>query len=65
MSERFLSVTEFAHRIGVKPATMSRYKLPEPDAWIGKVRGWRVETIDTWNANRPGPGWHGKREVKQ
>lgn len=53
---KYLSVTEVAERIGVKRGTLGRYKLPEPDAWIGDVRGWNVETIDAWNAARPGPG---------
>ncbi|EYT61537.1 hypothetical protein [Microbacterium sp. UCD-TDU] len=53
---RYLSRAEFAERIGVKPATMGRYKLPEPDAMIGDIRGWTVETVDAWNAARPGRG---------
>lgn len=64
---RYLSLAQFADRIGVKPATMSRYKLPEPDATIGPldadgalprgtIRGWLPETIDQWNAQRPGRG---------
>lgn len=51
--QRFLSRAEVAERIGVKPDTLGRYRLPEPDAVIGTVRGWTVETIDKWNANRP------------
>ncbi|MFC7447896.1 hypothetical protein [Rhodococcus daqingensis] len=46
---------------------MSRYKLPPPDAIIGPInedgslprgttRGWLAETIDEWNAERPGRG---------
>lgn len=53
---RYLSRAEFAARIGVAPDTLSRYKLPAPDAVIGTIRGWRVETIDTWHAARPGSG---------
>lgn len=52
----YLSRTELAERIGVKPDTLSRYKLPEPDAMIGSTRGWTVETVDAWNAARPGKG---------
>ena len=52
----YLSRAEFAERIGVKPDTMSRYKLPEPDVTIGNTRGWSVETVDAWNAERPGKG---------
>lgn len=54
--QKFLSRTEVAERIGVKPDTLGRYKLPEPDATIGKTRGWLPETIDAWNAARPRKG---------
>lgn len=53
---RYLSPSELAARIGVKTATLCRYKLPEPDAMIGRTRGWLPETIDAWNAARPGRG---------
>jgi hypothetical protein len=52
----YLSRTEVAQRIGVTPGALSRYKLPEPDAVIGTVRGWRPDTIDAWQAARPGRG---------
>ena len=41
-------------RLGVKNA--AAYRLPEPDAMIGTTRGWLPETIDRWNAQRPGRG---------
>jgi hypothetical protein len=64
---RYLSQAQFAERIGVAPSSMGRYKLPPADATIGPVdddgslprgtvRGWTVETIDKWNAERPGRG---------
>lgn len=53
---RYLSRTQVANRIGVRAATLSRYKLPEPDATIGAARGWLPETIDQWQAQRPGRG---------
>ncbi|WP_099024337.1 helix-turn-helix domain-containing protein [Mycolicibacterium palauense] len=64
---RYLSQAQFAERIGVAPNSMGRYKLPPPDATIGPVnddgtiprgtvRGWLAETIDEWNAHRPGRG---------
>jgi hypothetical protein len=52
----YLSRTQVAQRIGVTPGALSRYKLPEPDAWIGDVRGWLPETIDRWHEQRPGRG---------
>lgn len=53
---RYLSRTEVAERIGVQPTSLGRYKLPEPDAMIGDVRGWLPDTVDEWNAQRPGRG---------
>ena len=53
---RYLSRTEVAKRIGVTPGALSRYRLPEPDAWIGDVRGWLPKTIDAWHKARPGRG---------
>jgi hypothetical protein len=53
---RYLSRAEFADRIGVTGGALSRYKLPQPDALIGTVRGWRPETVDAWQAARPGQG---------
>lgn len=64
MTARYLSVKELAERIGVKPATASTYKLPEPDALIGDVRGWLPETVDAWNAARPGKGAGAGRKPK-
>lgn len=64
MSKRYLSRSEFAARIGVQPGTLSRYKLPDPDVIVGSgarpTFGWLPETIDTWNAQRPGRGNWGK-----
>jgi hypothetical protein len=64
---RYLNVAQYAERIGVAPSTMSRYKLAPADVIIGPVnddgtlprgtiRGWAEETVDTWNADRPGRG---------
>lgn len=64
MSERYLSFTEFAERIGVRTGALGNYKLPEPDAYIGRTRGWKAETIDAWNAARPGRGAGGGRPRK-
>lgn len=56
MTVHYLSRAEFAERIGVRPATLGRYALPDPDATIGNVRGWSPETVDRWQAGRPGKG---------
>lgn len=63
----YLSLAQVAERVGVLPGSMSRYKLPPPDAIVGPVnddgtlprgttRGWLATTIDRWNATRPGRG---------
>ncbi|QXQ15126.1 hypothetical protein [Skermania piniformis] len=64
---RYLNRTQFAERLGVVPGALSRYKLPEPDVIVGPideaggvsrggVRGWTVETVEHYIANRPGRG---------
>lgn len=65
MAERYLSVKEVGERIGVRNAGAKGYALPEPDAWIGSTRGWLPETIDRWNAARPGRGVGGGRPRKR
>ncbi|MBM4489663.1 hypothetical protein GS471_16825 [Rhodococcus hoagii] len=63
----YLSKRQFAQRIGASDPTLSGYKLPAPDVTIGPVNedgtlprgsvgGWTEQTIDEWNANRPGRG---------
>ncbi|MDF3309734.1 hypothetical protein P3H15_32470 [Rhodococcus sp. T2V] len=65
--KQYLSRAQVADRIGVQEGALSRYKMPPPDAVIGPLnddgsvprgtfRGWLAETIDEWNANRPGRG---------
>lgn len=56
VTRRYLSTSEFAARIGVHRHTLTKYKLPPPDALIGTVRGWLPETVDAWQARRPGRG---------
>lgn len=64
MTTHYLSLNAFAKRIGVTMHTIRSYakegRLPAPDAVIGEPpsakQGWLPETIDTWQANRPGRG---------
>ena len=52
MTIEYLSVTDVSKRLGISTAAVSAYKLPQPDALIGRTRGWLPETIDQWNASR-------------
>lgn len=72
MTTRYLSLNGVAERIGISPTTAKTYsddgRLPPPDAIIGKepriTRGWLPETIDTWNAARPGRGGRPRKEAR-
>lgn len=59
---RYLSSTEVARYLGLAGVkSLSKMKLPPPDAVIGDIRGWLPSTIQEWNASRPGPGRWGTR----
>lgn len=64
MTIKYMSVSDVANKLGISKAAVSTYKLPEPDAYVGKARGWLPGTIDQWNANRPGRGVGGGRPRK-
>jgi hypothetical protein len=58
----YLSRVEVAARIGLKSVrSLSGMTLPPYDVRVGVHRGWKPETIDTWQANRPGSGRWGAR----
>lgn len=61
---RYLTRSELAARIGVKPDTLNKYKLPPEDAVFGDRKGWLPETVDVWNRSRPGPGRWGVRDTE-
>ncbi|GAA6124211.1 hypothetical protein BPY_23190 [Bifidobacterium psychraerophilum] len=65
MTREYLSLTQVARQLGITLGALSNYKLPEPDARIGRTRGWLPETIDAWNRSRPGRGVGGGRPRKQ
>lgn len=56
MAIKYLSIAQFAERVGVTRGTIISYNLPVPDSYIGKTRGWLPSTIDEWQARRPGRG---------
>lgn len=58
---RYLALPEVAEHLGLASGTLQRYRvegrLPPPDAQIGTRQvGWLPETIDEWQASRPGRG---------
>lgn len=58
----YLSRADVARRIGLKSVrSLSGMDLPPHDAEIGEHPGWRSETIDAWQATRPGRGRWGQR----
>jgi predicted DNA-binding transcriptional regulator AlpA len=62
MTTEYLGIKQVSERLGV--ANAASYDLPEPDVTIGCTRGWLPETIDRWNAQRPGRGVGGGRPRK-
>ncbi|MDO5700517.1 MAG: transcriptional regulator [Bowdeniella nasicola] len=62
--ERYLTRTDIAARLGLKPSTIASYAkkgmLPPPDALVGLGQrgtyGWLPETVDAWQAARPRAG---------
>ena len=64
MTTEYLGVKQAAERLGISTAAVSAYRLPPPDVTIGRTRGWLPETIDDWNAKRPGRGVGGGRPRK-
>lgn len=59
----YLTAAQAAELAGVKPRTwhgmVSRGTAPKPDTYLGRTPGWTRETVETWKASRPGPGWWG------
>lgn len=64
MATEYLGVKQVAERLGITSGGLLNLKLPEPDATIGRTRGWLPETIDEWNAQRPGRGVGGGDHAK-
>ena len=60
----YLSVSEVAKLLGVSASNVSAYRLPAPDALIGKTRGWKEETIRRWMSSRPGSGRWGRNDPR-
>lgn len=58
MTVELLDRAAVAARLGVHPDSITRYRsrddFPSPDATFGRSPAWLPETIDTWQASRPG-----------
>ena len=63
----YLSLRQVEQHLGLARGGAAKYRLPQPDVIVGPVnadgtlprgtvRGWRLQTIDDWNATRPGHG---------
>jgi len=64
---QYLSLQDVADRLKKSRSTVAKLQLPEPDVRVGSghnaPRGWLPETIDAWNAQRPGRGNWGSRKA--
>ena len=59
---RYLGRVEVAARIGLKSVrSLSGMTLPPHDVEVGVHKGWKPDTIDNWQATRPGRGRWGQR----
>lgn len=64
MTREYLGTAAVAERVGLAVPTIRSYirkgLLPDADVIIttpsGPLRGWMPETIDAWQASRPGQG---------
>ncbi len=65
----YLDSNQLADRLGIKRTSVHRYRvrgdIPQPDEYVGRTPMWTVETIERWEANRPGRGVGGGRKPKR
>ena len=60
--QKYLSRQDVAKRLGMKSVrSLSGIDLPPHNVEVGRHKGWLPETIDRWNAQRPGRGVGGGR----
>lgn len=73
MAKKYLSSAGAASHLGLSPSTVATYRargiFPPPNVIIGEgkaqVFGWSKETLDIWQANRPGKAGRPKGSIKQ
>ncbi|MFQ8869950.1 MAG: helix-turn-helix transcriptional regulator [Varibaculum timonense] len=69
----YLTVNGIARRFGLSSHTIKSYielgRFPAPDAAIGAGKaikyGWLPQTVDNWQASRPGKPGRPKGSIKQ
>jgi predicted DNA-binding transcriptional regulator AlpA len=61
-----------AARLGIHPDSITRYRnspevyaFPEPDGQLGRSPGWYAQTIDDWQAARPGRTGRPRKEAQR
>lgn len=60
--EVYLCRADVARYIGLKSVrSLSGMELPPHDVEVGNHKGWKPETLDAWQARRPGRGRWGPR----
>jgi hypothetical protein len=68
MTPDVLTVADAAELVKVKPASWRHYvavgRAPAPDGHLGRTPWWRRETVEQWQASRPGQGVGGGRPRK-
>ena len=63
MTINYMGVKQVAEHLGITQGGLLNLKLPDPDVTIGKTRGWSQQTIDKWNASRPGKGGRPRKQA--
>lgn len=69
MSGEQLAAADVAARLGISAESWRSYVStgygPPPDGRLGRTPWWKPETVDAWNASRPGQGAGGGRPRKR
>ncbi len=55
MVERYLGVKQVAERLGITAGGLLNLRLPEPDAYIGRTRGWKAGFPNSPSIRKPSP----------
>ena len=66
---QYLSLAEYAERVGLTPGQLKNYaargEIATPDVVVGSgrtaARGWSKRTVDAWQAERAVDAWQAER----